>query len=75
MSALEGSLDHRPAGPASKNLAALYTWLSLELVQVNVRGDLARLRACQAVVEPLRESWREALETTAATSHDSRLVG
>ena len=59
----------------SKSLAALYTWLSTELVNVNIFGDLTRLRGCQSVVEPLRESWHQALETTSAASTDTRLVG
>jgi flagellar protein FliS len=75
VSALDASLDHTAGWAASQNLAALYTWLSVELVQVNVRGDLVRLQACRDVVEPLRQSWHQALETTAAAGTDSRLVG
>jgi flagellar secretion chaperone FliS len=72
---LAGSLDHSAGWAGSQNLAALYAWLGTELVQVNVRGDRAKLRACQDVVEPLRESWHQALEATSAQSSDSRLVG
>lgn len=72
---LASSLDHSAGWKGSHNLAAIYTWLSSELVRVNVRGDVAKLRACQEVVEPLRESWHQALDSTAAAGTDSRLVG
>ena len=72
---LEASLDHSAGWAGSKSLAALYTWLGTELVQVNIVGDLSRLRGAQAVVEPLRESWHTALEATAAARTDTRLVG
>jgi flagellar protein FliS len=72
---LSSSLDHSVGWDGSKGLAALYAWLGTELVNVNVFGDPARLRACQSVVEPLRESWHQALEATSAASTDTRLVG
>jgi flagellar secretion chaperone FliS len=80
---LHNSLDHSVGWDGSKSLAALYSWLSSELVNVNMFGDLTRLRGCQQVVEPLRESWHAALEQTAAQgapmtsglSGDARLVG
>jgi len=75
VSELASSLDHSAGWSGSHNLAAIYAWLGTELVQVNVRGDLDRLRACQGVVEPLRQSWHQALEATAAGGSDSRLVG
>lgn len=75
VSELELSLDHSAGWAASKNLAALYTWLGLELVQVNVLGDVERLRSCQSVVEPLRESWHLAFEATSTAISDARMVG
>jgi flagellar protein FliS len=75
VSELASSLDHSAGWAGSKGLAALYAWLGSELVRVNIYSDLTRLRGCQAVVEPLRESWHQALETTGAASSDTRLVG
>lgn len=76
---LAASLDHSVGWDGSKGLAALYTWLGSELVRVNIFADLTRLRGCQAVVEPLRESWHAAYQQTAVTSApvpaDTRLVG
>ena len=65
---LASSLDHSAGWAGSKGLAALYTWLGSELVRVNISADRTRLRGCQAVVEPLRESWHAAYAETAAAS-------
>ncbi len=72
---LSGSLDHTAGWSGSLGLASLYGWLRTELIRVNITSDLAGLRDCQAVVEPLRDSWRKALAETAAASTDQRLVG
>jgi flagellar secretion chaperone FliS len=48
-------------------LAALYTWLIGELVQANVKGDRNRVASCLQVVEPLRDAWRQAAATLAAS--------
>jgi flagellar protein FliS len=49
-------------------LAALYSWLIGELIQANVKGDLRRVRDCRKVVEPLRDAWREAAASLAAST-------
>lgn len=41
-------------------LAALYAYLLVELIGANVRGDAARVAAARALVEPLRDAWRDA---------------
>jgi flagellar protein FliS len=63
---LRGSLrvDAWEGGP---RLAALYTWLVTELVQANVKGDRNRVASCRQVVEPLRDAWRQAAASLAAT--------
>ncbi len=48
-------------------LAALYTWLISELVQANVKADRNRTATCLQVVEPLRDAWRQAAASLAAT--------
>ncbi len=48
-------------------LAALYSWLIGELVQANVKADRNRVASCLQVVEPLRDAWRQAAATLAAT--------
>jgi flagellar secretion chaperone FliS len=48
-------------------LASLYSWLISELVQANVKGDRNRVESCRQVVEPLRDAWRQAAASLAAT--------
>ena len=50
-------VDAWQGGP---RLAALYNWLTTELMTANVKADANRVSACQQVVEPLRDAWRQA---------------
>jgi flagellar secretion chaperone FliS len=63
---LHGSLRVE-AWEGGPRLAALYTWLLGELVQANVKADRNRVAACLQVVEPLRDAWRQAAASLAAT--------
>jgi flagellar protein FliS len=49
-------------------LAALYSWVLGELMKANLKGDVRRVRDCRKVVEPLRDAWREAALSLAASS-------
>jgi flagellar protein FliS len=46
-------------------LASLYGFLLIELVGANVKADPDRVASCRALVEPLRDAWREAARMTA----------
>jgi flagellar secretion chaperone FliS len=48
-------------------LAALYSWVLGELIKANLKGDVRRVRDCRKVVEPLRDAWRQAALSLAAT--------
>ena len=48
-------------------LAALYSWLLSELIRANMKGDLRRVNDCRKIVEPLRDAWREAAASLAAS--------
>jgi flagellar protein FliS len=48
------------AWSGAPGLANLYGWLLTELIGANVRADADRVAACRALVEPLRDAWREA---------------
>lgn len=48
-------------------LAALYAWLLSELIQANLKSDVRRVRDCRKIVEPLRDAWREAAASLAAS--------
>ncbi|HEV7755507.1 MAG TPA: flagellar export chaperone FliS [Mycobacteriales bacterium] len=61
---LLSSLD-LDAWDGAKGLAALYTFLAGELVKANVRGDVAKIVECRALVVPLRDAWQTAAEEVA----------
>ena len=63
---LRGSLrvDVWEGGP---RLAALYGWVLGELIQANLKGDVRRVRDCRRIVEPLRDAWRQAAASLAAS--------
>jgi flagellar secretion chaperone FliS len=48
-------------------LAALYTWLITELTTATVKHDRNRVASCRQIVEPLRDAWRQAAASLAAT--------
>ena len=48
-------------------LASLYGWLLTELIQANIKLDATKVVACRAIVEPLRDTWREAVALASAT--------
>jgi flagellar protein FliS len=47
-------------------LAGLYGFILTELVGANVRADPHRVVVCRALIEPLRDAWREAIQTNAS---------
>jgi flagellar protein FliS len=47
-------------------LAQLYTFTVTELVNANVRGDAAMVLSCRNLIEPLRDTWRDAALAAAA---------
>ena len=64
---LLGSLrvDAWEGGP---RLAALYNWLLAEITQASLKRDRNRVASCLQVVEPLRDAWRQAAASLAATA-------
>jgi flagellar secretion chaperone FliS len=52
------------AWDGAADLANLYGFLLVELINANVRQDAERVATCRALVEPLRDAWREALAAT-----------
>jgi flagellar protein FliS len=51
------SLD---AWDGAADLAALYGFCQTELVNANVKGDAGKVKAVLTLMEPLRDTWREA---------------
>jgi flagellar secretion chaperone FliS len=56
------------AWDGADRLAQIYTWLLTELVGANVNADADRVAACRGLVEPLRDAWREAALSLAASA-------
>jgi flagellar protein FliS len=67
---LRTSLD-LDAWDGAAGLANLYVFLLTELMQANVDADGARIVSCRALVEPLRDAWREAAFKVAAPASAS----
>jgi flagellar secretion chaperone FliS len=48
------------AWAGAPGLANLYGFLVTELIGANIKRDADRVAACRAMIEPLRDAWREA---------------
>ena len=53
------------AWDGAAGLASLYAFVETELVNANVRGDAAKVTGVRQLMEPLRDTWREAAAATA----------
>ncbi len=62
---LHVSLD-LDAWDGAPGLAALYTFVETELITANIRGDAAKVAGVRGLMEPLRDTWREAAMAVAA---------
>ncbi|MET1004111.1 MAG: flagellar export chaperone FliS [Propionibacteriaceae bacterium] len=49
------------AWSGAAGLASLYGFLLTELIQATIKKDAGKVAACRAIVEPLRDTWREAI--------------
>jgi len=56
------------AWAGAPGLANLYGFLLTELIGANIARDAGRVAACRALLEPLRDAWREAAALAATTS-------
>lgn len=56
---LKASLNVAEGGALALDLQALYDYLARRLTLANLRNDEAMLDECVALVEPLRQAWRE----------------
>jgi flagellar protein FliS len=54
------------AWSGAPGLAGLYGFLLTELIGANIAKDPDRVAACRALVEPLRDAWREAAAAAVA---------
>ena len=54
------------AWDGAAGLASLYTFVETELINANIRGDAAKVAGVRDLIEPLRDTWREAAVALAA---------
>lgn len=54
---LKASLDRRVGGPMAGQLAQLYDYVSLRLLQANLRNDRAALDEVERLLGELRSAW------------------
>ena len=54
------------AWSGAPGLANLYGFLLTELIGANIARDADRVASCRALVEPLRDAWREAAAAAVA---------
>jgi len=59
------NVDAWVGGPG---LAGLYGFLLTELIQANIKLDGDKVAGCRALVEPLRDAWREAAGLAAVSA-------
>jgi flagellar protein FliS len=62
---LHVSLD-LDAWDGAAGLASLYSFVQTELIYANIRGDAAKVTSVRGLIEPLRDTWREAALAAAA---------
>ena len=62
---LHVSLD-LDAWDGAPGLAALYAFAQTELVNANVQGNVGKVKGVRELIEPLRDTWREAASAAAA---------
>jgi flagellar protein FliS len=56
---LRMSLNH-DVWEGAGDLDRIYAFVTTELVNANVQGDAVKVRQCRDLMEPLRDTWREA---------------
>jgi flagellar protein FliS len=54
---LRGALNHQAGGALAHDLDRLYGYVSMQLLQANLRNDEALIDECQRLVQPLSEAW------------------
>lgn len=55
---LEASLNHKAGGSISRRLADMYQYMTLRLLEANIRRDDAILAEVQSLLATMAEAWR-----------------
>ncbi|GAB4476809.1 MAG: hypothetical protein OHK0044_22850 [Burkholderiaceae bacterium] len=67
---LKASLDKDAGGPLAKQLAALYDYASLRLLQANLKNDQAALDEAGRLLADLRDAWARIGDRAPAAAPD-----
>jgi flagellar protein FliS len=54
---LKAALNMRSGGELAQNLNDLYAYITLRLIQANLRNDVNALDECVKLLSPLRDAW------------------
>jgi flagellar protein FliS len=54
---LKSALDAKAGGKLATDLADLYAYICVRLMQGSLRNDEAALEECLSLIQPLREAW------------------
>lgn len=60
---LNNTLDHNSGGEIAKNLEQLYMYITDQLTQANIKGDIKSLQSALKVTETLYTGWVQAVES------------
>lgn len=69
---LQATLNFDVGGDVAKNLDALYTFMTNEVIEAGLRKDGQRLRQLQRIIRPLKEGWQGVPD---AHAHTTSLTG
>ena len=74
---LQNSLDLNAGWEGAQGLYDLYGYMTLELTEVNVHGELDRIEPVRSMLSELCQSWQEAIESqaTQGTTAHARAAG
>ena len=53
--------------PPGVQLGQVYRYIISELISANINKDARRVAECRRIIEPLRDTWREASGVVAST--------
>lgn len=56
----------------ANGLAQIYTFVLTELIHANMNGNVKQVSDCRSLIEPLRDSWRDAALSTMTVAAGSQ---
>lgn len=73
---LEANLDMENGGELSKNLAGLYDYCCIALMQANLKNDTAKLQEVLGLIKPVADAWAQIRnQTTGGVASSSEGIG